>query len=388
MGGGAPVIGYEVGEIDAPYVSVATHNIRYGIGGLYSNYEVPMTFVLQKNIGGTWVNYQTIPEWSKTHGYVVGSLPVDTNSLYARSGNFIDLHGMLIDPRTTRYGISMTNPGNTVVVNTSNGSMAYVSFFYPPSTWTTPPAGTFASSRVPGQYTSNATGGTTIVVNCDGIRRPADGGSPFSDPTQRPEILNRPFQSVADMGYAFRDDPWTTLNLFGDPQDPTQPGDGALLDFFGLTETPIRAGVVNPNTAPQPVLKALLTQAAIREGSLLSSSLADTYATNIRAALDLNPMLNPAGIAILAGKIATESSIPGYKNKKDIQVIARALAEVTSVRTWNLFVDVIAQSGKLTPGAATLDGFIEQAERRYWYHIAIDRFTGEIISTLQENASE
>jgi len=341
-----------------------------------------MTFALQKNIGGTWVNYQTIPDWSRTHGFVAGSLPGDTDRLYNNSGNFINLHGMLTDPRTTRYGISTTNPGNTAVVDTPNGSMQYGNYFSPPSTWTTP------GKRVPDQYTTNTKGGTTVVVNRDGIRRPADGGTPFADPTQRPEILNRPFQSVADMGHAFRDDPWTTLNLFGDPEDATQPGDGALLDFFGLTETPIRAGVVNPNTAPQLVLKALLTQAAIREGSPLSSSLADAYATKIRTELDSKPMLNSAEIAILAGKIATEASIPGYKNKKDIQVIARALADVTSVRTWNLFVDVIAQSGKLTPAATSLDSFIVQAERRYWYHIAIDRFTGEIVSTLQENASE
>jgi len=392
-GGGAPVIGYRVGEINAPYVSVLTHNIRYATNGLFSNYPAPMTFALQKNIGGTWVNYQTIPEWSQTHGYTVGSLHGDTDRLYNNSGNFINLHGMLTDPRTTRYGISTTNPGNTAVVNTPNGSMQYGPYrFSPPSTWTPVAeaviAGKLTKVRVPDQYTSNTKSGTTVVVNRDGIRRPADGGTPFADPTQRPEILNRPFQSVADMGHAFRDDPWTTLNLFGDPEDATQPGDGALLDFFGLTETPIRAGVVNPNAAPQLVLKALLTQAAIREGSPLSSSRADDYAAEIRTELDSKPMLNSAEIAILAGKIATEALIPGYKNKKDIQVIARALADVTSVRTWNLFVDVIAQSGKLTPAASSLDSFIAQAERRYWYHIAIDRFTGEIVSTLQESASE
>ena len=391
-GGAAPVIGYRVGQVEAAYDTAVSHSDRYNSHGLFSNYPAPMTFALQKNIGGTWVNYQTIPEWSKTHGFVVGSLVPNTNTLYAKSGDFISLHGMLIDPRTTRYGISTTNnPSNTLEVNTPNASLQYVNQFFPPSTWTTP------GKRVPDQYTSNTKSGTTVVVNRDGIRRPADGGTPFADPTQRPEILNRPFQSVADMGHAFRDDPWTTLNLFGDPEVATRPddpegatkhGDGALLDFFGLTETPIRAGVVNPNAAPQLVLKALLTQAAIREGSPLSSSDADTYATKIRTELDSKPMLNSAEIAILAGKIATEASIPGYKNKKDIQVIARALADVTSVRTWNLFVDVIAQSGKLTPAATSLDSFIGQAERRYWYHIAIDRFTGEIVSTLQENASE
>jgi hypothetical protein len=72
----------------------------------------------------------------------------------------------------------------------------------------------------------------------------------------------------------------------------------------------------------------------------------------------------------------------------DMHVIARALADAANLRTWSLLVDVIAQSGKLAPGATNLNRFISQAERRYWYHIAIDRFTGEVISIQRENAAE
>jgi hypothetical protein len=379
--GGAPVIGYNVGEVSAPYPSVALHNQRYGRHGLFSNYDVPMSFALQKNIAGTWVSYQIIPEWGLTHGFVVGSLVDNTNRLYSNGGDYLNLHGMLSDPRTTRYGISSTT-GGTDAINKTTGNRSYDNRFFPPGSWTHP------GSRKPEQYPSNSAGGNTVVVNRDGKRRPADDGDSFNNPEQRPVILNRPFQSVADMGYAFRDEPWTSINLYGDPADATNPGDGALLDLFSLTETPIRAGVVNPNAAPLPVLKALLSQAAIREGVSLTAAQAEAYAAAIRTMLDDTPLLNPAEIAIVAGKVATKGSIPGFRNNQDMHVIARALADTASVRTWSLMVDVIAQSGRLTRGTTNLSQFISQAERRYWYHIVMDRFTGEIISLQKENAAE
>ncbi|NJM37987.1 MAG: hypothetical protein HC845_09110 [Akkermansiaceae bacterium] len=154
---------------------------------------------------------------------------------------------------------------------------------------------------------SNAPGGDTIVKHRDGIRRPADDGDPFNDPKKRPVILNRPFQSVADMGYAFRDEPWTSLNLYGDPNDSNNPGDGALLDLFGMTEAPARAGVVNLNTAPVPVLKSLLSQTAIRTETTLTDSNADSYAKRIREILDVQPLMNNAEIAPLANKIADKN---------------------------------------------------------------------------------
>ncbi len=387
-GASMPVIGYNVGEVNAPYTSAALHNQRYGQHGLFSNYNVPMTFALQKNIGGVWVNYQVIPNWSQTHGYVVSVLPGDTNALVATRGNHVQLHAMFIDPRTTRYGLSSTT-GGSLAINKTTGPLRYTHLFWPPAAWTSP------GGRIPEQYESNPKiGSPSVIVNRDGIRRPADAGAPFTVPSQRPEILNRPFQSVADMGLAFRDDPWTSLNLFGDPDDPSNPGDGALLDLFSLTEKPIRAGVVNPNAAPAAVLEALLSGAAIREGAALPSQKAKDYALAIRAELDAQPLLNPAGIAALAGKVTT--SIPvdsnigvtGVVNHKDRQVITRALADPANTRTWNLLVDVIAQSGKLPPSATSLATFIRSGERRFWYHIAIDRFTGEIVDIQRETIFE
>jgi hypothetical protein len=380
--GGAPVLGYRVGEINAPYTAagVGAHGTRYSTNGIFSRYTTPMSFALQKNINGVWVNYQIIPQWSFTHGFVIGSLVPNTTSLYGASGLWANLHGMLTDPRTTRHGISSTTGANQAI-NKPTGGRSYDNKFFPPANWTTP------GFRVPEQYQLNAPGGTSVMISRDGKRRPTDGGQPFVNPDQRPEILNRPFQSVADMGLAFRDQPWTSLNFFGDADDVTNPGDGALLDLFSLTESEKRSGVINPNTAPIPVLETLISQAAVHEGVSLNGTAAKGYASSIRAYLDENPMISLGEIPLIASTV-TRSGVPGSVNYKAREVIARALTDVSTVRTWNFLIDVVAQSGKISSGGSSLESFISQGEKRYWYSIAIDRITGEIIDVKREASFE
>ena len=42
-----------------------------------------------------------------------------------------------------------------------------------------------------------------------------------------PIMLNRPFRNVAELGYAFRDLPWKTVDFFTDKS-----ADAGLLDIF------------------------------------------------------------------------------------------------------------------------------------------------------------
>ena len=49
------------------------------------------------------------------------------------------------------------------------------------------------------------------------------------------------------------------------------------------------------------------------------------------------------------------------------------LAEVGQTRTWNLFIEVIAQTGHYGPNAQNLTDFIPEGEKRYWLHIALGR---------------
>ena len=49
---------------------------------------------------------------------------------------------------------------------------------------------------------------------------------------------------------------------------------------------------------------------------------------------------------------------------------------------------VIAQSGRYPPNANNLASFTVEGEQRYWVHVAIDRFTGEVIDRQDEVVNE
>jgi hypothetical protein len=77
---------------------------------------------------------------------------------------------------------------------------------------------------------------------------------------------------------------------------------------------------------------------------------------------------------------------PSIKTQREAPI--RALADVANTRTWNLLIDVIAQTGQFVHGASKLDQFVVTGERRYWLHVAIDRFTGMIIDEQLEPVYE
>ncbi len=51
-------------------------------------------------------------------------------------------------------------------------------------------------------------------------------------------------------------------------------------------------------------------------------------------------------------------------------------------------IDVIAQSGRYPANAESLANFVVEGEKRYWLHVAIDRFTGEVIDQQLEAVFE
>lgn len=216
----------------------------------------------------------------------------------------------------------------------------------------------------------------------------------------RPIFLNRPFHSVAELGYVLRDDPWKTLNFFwGDSAD------AGLLDMFCLYEgeqfRPVVAGVVNPNTAPKEVLTAVLSGAALR--ALVSDKstprLSDTSAGQIAEAIKKyignidnpqNVLQNKAdfvamceelceseGVKAVIGGDASEDHLEDTDTARESLV--RALADVCNTRTWNLFLDVVGQSGRFTQASRSPRDFVVTGERRLWIHLALDRYTGEVV---------
>jgi hypothetical protein len=66
-----------------------------------------------------------------------------------------------------------------------------------------------------------------------------------------------------------------------------------------------------------------------------------------------------------------------------------AIPSVSQTRTWNPMIDVIAQPGRYKPNAQSLQNdFLVEGELHYWVHVAIDRFTGQVIDKQIEVVKE
>ena len=76
--------------------------------------------------------------------------------------------------------------------------------------------------------------------------------------------------------------------------------------------------------------------------------------------------------------------------KTQHESIVRALGEVGQTRTWNLLIDVVAQSGHFSTNSfsagASPSGsqFIVGGQDRIWVSTAIDRFTGQVVDRQVE----
>ena len=221
----------------------------------------------------------------------------------------------------------------------------------------------------------------------------ADASNPY-----RPVMMNRPFRSVGEMGYAFRDQPFRTLS-FSSANSP----DAGLLDLFSANDytdpSGMRGGVISLNSRQAPALAGVLTGTARQENTPrgtggnplptpapLASPSANSVAISLTLSTIATPLVNKAGLATL---IANETGLGPSVPKTERELIARALGETAQTRTWNLLIDVIAQSGRYPPNATSLtNGFVVSGEQRYWVHVAIDRFTGQVIDKQIEVVNE
>ena len=320
-----------------------------------------------------------------------------------------------LDPRTVRFGvwgsnaIGQTGPRSTKdytqgekdSLDEQNPAKRFeqITLYAPqPNTPSTAP---FKVSSFPSSmylYCTNDQA-TDFYKDIDGVQRFADyasnngitQGSTImygTNSADRARIPSAPFQSVAELAQVFRDQPWKTLNLTSaSPNATSRSGDAGLLDVFTLQEISMTAGKTALNTRQAPVLNAILSQVTkmISGGSALTGS----TVSNISAALvnfsSATPMINKSEIVT---RLAADSSVTGLGNKEAREAVVRALCDATQTRTWNLMIDVIAQSGRYPPTATDLSQFIVEGEKRYWLHIAIDRFTGEVIDQQLEAVYE
>jgi len=286
-----------------------------------------------------------------------------------------------------------------------------------------------------GYFSENkmVTGGSgTYYADADKIVRRASGGYssgttglPLAKPTgatpsdSRPIILNRPFRSVAELGAVFSGTPWKNLNFAF-----RESGDSALLDVFCLNEVSDPSGLVagkfDLNTSQVPVVKAIVEGAYQNELSAganfpanddkVSEATANSIAQKLvtrtsSTASGKGPLTNISDlVGYYKGGGTDKTAYEGFgtdletltlsTTKWPIQRYAesavRALSNTGQTRVWNLMIDVIAQTGKFPPGpgGASLAKFAVDGEKRYWVHLAIDRFTGKVLDQQVETVSE
>lgn len=208
--------------------------------------------------------------------------------------------------------------------------------------------------------------------------RPSDATAPY--PAAAPVMLKRAFRSVGELAYGYHQA--TTPIDFSTAASV----DARLLDLFTYNTAAVRAGQVSLNTQNAFVLAAVLQSALTSQsGAKVSSASATAAANQIVAETATRPALGREDVARLASKVTDASFMSSAEARA---TVARALAEVGQTRTWGLLIDVIGQSGKYPPNAAALSDFAVEAEKHYWLHVAIDRFTGDVVDQQLEAVYE
>ena len=346
--------------------------------------------------------------------------------------------------------LSQNNPGVTPDGNVSTGLL---------------PDGTNVSGTFAPFYYADADG---VVRRASGGNVPGGSGSPASSTVglqtasanatsannstgtsahqidSRPVVLNRPFLSVAELGYVYSGTPWKNLDFF-----LPESGDAAMLDVFCVNDNSdargMTAGQVNLNTHQVPVLQAILAQTnkdqwnntgtpatAILGGtdpSAQAQQIAQLLVTRTVTGPAKGPNLNNGpqplqNISDLVGRWVKEVDLPAVGGSNatstagingqascdgfttDLANVAappndpthniqrfsegaiRALANGGQTRVWNLMFDIVAQTGRFIPQAATLDQFNVEGEQHYWVHVAIDRYTGQVLDKQVEVVKE
>ena len=386
------------------------------------------TFALQVQVNGTWKTYerwQTYPSPSPSP-LVCQSPPAPKHWLDRGSNNALqDPEFVALDPRTVRFGVwanaaiqSMNPSDYTSGTQTSLDVSANPS----PSPGTfekitaLPPQGSmFTPSPSPSPtptlylYADNSDN-AVYYTDLDGVKRRGDsvtlGNTSVMQPansSDRPLVLagafqNGVFQSVGELGHVFRDQPWKTLSFASAASSPSpypvaspyptpRSADGGLLDVFTLHESSIDAGKTSLNTKQPLVLKAILSQVTkgIAGTNAIASTDRDSIVTALMNLTASQPMVNKAE---LVTRLAADPSLINLGNKEAREAVVRAFSDAGQTRTWNLMIDLIAQSGRYPSSANSLAGFNVEGEVHYWVHVAIDRFTGQVIDKQIEVVNE
>jgi putative Ig domain-containing protein len=348
---------------------------------------------------------------------------------------------MKADPRATRFGIFQMDtplttagsritlspwPNNDTNVKNGFGGTLGTDVEHIPNRFSSAvyyPA-TFAING-PVDARDNA---TTTYADNDNVTRSADAkyanttntgfgsSTPYNTSAYQPIILNRPFRNVAELGYAFRDLPWKTLDFFTEKS-----ADAGLLDIFCIHDGPqvldgsgnvigmappmTVAGKISSNASQAADLQSVLAGSILDEINSTTVNKtgtgvtdAPTLANNVVSATSTTPMQNKSELItrvdpVTGAKLVETILPPGSTDNQSVkarrEVVARTASSVSQTRVWNLLIDVVAQSGHYKPNATNLQNdFVVEGEQHYWVHVAIDRFTGQVLDKQIEVVNE
>jgi hypothetical protein len=398
----------------------------------YPGFGTSCTFEVQVQVNGSWKSYQKWNACAQPSTSLVYSNP---SSNPQNDRNLQDPEFVALDPRTVRFGI-WGNDGShsSNSPDYSNGTQYSLdsTLNSPPLPveliTTLPPQGslfTLSTSPYSLYLYANNSSSTVHYTDLDLVQRLGDfptagnANDPADNQLQPTLSATRPlalcgaypsptpsglqtgvFQSVAELGHVFRDQPWKTLNFTTamPTTSTTSPrsADAGLLDLFTLHESSLEAGKTSLNTKQPLVLEAILSGAIKRLAGTSSDLITASQRDNIVAALTnltaSQPMVNKAElitpISNTRTSLVADGSVTGLGNKEARECVLRAFSDAGQTRTWNLLIDLIAQSGRYPSNASSLAGFVVEGEQHYWVHVAIDRFTGEVIDKQIEVVNE
>ncbi len=187
----------------------------------------------------------------------------------------------MLDPRTVRFNFQVIHLPSQVAgklavnLGASTEVLVGADAGVPPNGHFPKSSASVTSRDFPNFWPDNLISETSYYTDRDFNVRPGDaagwlGAMPWTTApvnstnssilANRPIHLDRPFRSVAELAYVFRDDPWKTLNLFA-----ANSADAGLLDVFYIGSNSLTAGSSPTQAGPDLIAGKMNIQQRHRE---------------------------------------------------------------------------------------------------------------------------
>ena len=313
-------------------------------------------------------------------------------------------------------------------------------------------SGTQSATTVTGLPQATAEVAYTNLERKAGTTTPLMGPVTNTQSQGRPFILNRPFRSVMELGYVFKGTPWRNIDFFtpesGDTPlvdvfcvNDTDDSSGRVAGKVNLNtrQAPVLQAILNggykdeaknypvpPTGVQSPLTTAEATSigaalaARVKAGGTTINGAPTGPLTNLSELVGKWVSLQTIPSKVGSGNVTTNAiapnnisgglkitslnpsydgltadldtvfaaSVPTTNIQRMRESALRPLANAGQTRVWNVMIDLVAQTGRYPVSAAKLDNFAVEGEQRYFVHLAIDRYTGQVIDQQIEVVKE